>query len=55
MTIRRDERAPIDIGISSDTLAYIVLNARAYDALVSESDPIDGHPDAWRSVGTRRR
>jgi hypothetical protein len=41
-TIRRDDPDPIDIGISTETLAFIVLHARAYDMEVPESDPDEG-------------
>lgn len=38
----RDEPEPADIGIDTRTLAYIVLKAKAYDALVASDDPSDG-------------
>lgn len=38
----RDEPVSADIGIDTRTLAYIVLKAKAYDALVAADDPSDG-------------
>jgi hypothetical protein len=37
----RDEPEPADIGIDTETLAYIVLKAKAFDALVAPDDPDD--------------
>jgi hypothetical protein len=44
---------PIDLALSTDQLAYLVLMARAYDAQVSETDPGEGSNDSddW-AVGT---
>jgi hypothetical protein len=40
--IVRDQPEPADLGIDTQTLAYIVLKAKAYDALVASDDPSDG-------------
>jgi hypothetical protein len=45
-TIRRDEPDPIDIGISTETLAFIILHARAYDMETPETDPDEGSNSA---------
>jgi len=41
-TIRRDEPEPIDIGISSETLAFIILHARAFDMETGEGSNDEG-------------
>lgn len=40
--ITRDEAEAADIGIDTETLAYIVLKAKAFDVLVAPDDPSDG-------------
>ena len=42
MTIREDPEPPEDFPIDRETLAYIILKARAFDALVEPDDPSDG-------------
>jgi hypothetical protein len=42
MTIRDIPEPPADFGIDRETLAFIVLKARAFDALVAADDPSDG-------------
>lgn len=33
---------PADFGIDRETLAYVILKARAFDGLVASDDPSDG-------------
>ena len=40
--IRRDYDEPKDLGIASDTLAFIIMKARAFDAEVEPTDPDEG-------------
>jgi len=42
MTVRDDPEPPEDFPIDRETLAYIILKARAYDALVGA-----GRPNRW--------
>jgi hypothetical protein len=42
MVIHEDREPPADFALDRATLAYIVLKARAYDALVESSDATDG-------------
>ncbi len=42
MITRDDPTPPEDFPIDSQTLAFIVLKARAFDALVASDDPTDG-------------
>jgi len=42
MQTREDPEPPADFAIDRDSLAYIVLKARAFDALVASDDPTDG-------------
>jgi hypothetical protein len=44
--IKDIDAGPDSIGIARDTLAYIVLKARAYDAEVAAVDPDDSSNDA---------
>ncbi|MEJ0022832.1 MAG: DUF3775 domain-containing protein [Alphaproteobacteria bacterium] len=37
-----DPEPPADFALSTDQLAYIILTARGYDALVDSSDPDEG-------------
>ncbi len=39
--IRDEPETPVEIGIDRDTLAFIVLKARAFDAMVAPDDPSD--------------
>lgn len=41
MAIRDIPEPPADLGIDRETLAYIVLKAKAFDALVPSDDPSD--------------
>lgn len=41
MPIRDDPTPPSDFDIDRETLAFIVLKARAFDALVASDDPTD--------------
>ena len=42
MTVRRDDpEPPEDFPIDRETLAYIILRAQAFDALVASDDPTD--------------
>lgn len=41
MTIRETPEPPEDFPIDRETLAFIVLKARAFDALVASDDPTD--------------
>jgi hypothetical protein len=49
MTIRDILEPPADFALDRETLAFIVLKARAYDALVAPDDPSDGSDatDDW--------
>lgn len=42
MQTREDPEPPADFAIDRESLAYIVLKARAFDALVASDDPTDG-------------
>jgi hypothetical protein len=47
MVIRREEpEPPADFAIDRETLAYIVLKARAFDTLVASDDPSDASNSA---------
>ena len=41
MTIRDDPEPPEDFPLDRETLAFIILKARAFDALVPSDDPTD--------------
>lgn len=41
MPIRDEPEPPVDFAVDRETLAYIALKAKAYDALVSPDDPTD--------------
>ncbi len=41
MTVRDDPEPPEDFPLDRETLAYIILKARAFDALVASDDPTD--------------
>lgn len=42
MSVRDIPEPPADFAIDRETLAFIVLKARAFDALVAPDDPSDG-------------
>jgi hypothetical protein len=42
MTIRDDPEPPEDFPVDRETLAFIILKAQAFDALVPPDDPSDG-------------
>jgi hypothetical protein len=47
MTIRHDiPEPPADFAIDRETLAYIVLKAKAFDGLIASDDPTDGSNSA---------
>ena len=42
MTVRDDPEPPEDFPVDRETLAFIILKAQAFDALVPPDDPTDG-------------
>ncbi|HYD87486.1 MAG TPA: DUF3775 domain-containing protein [Vitreimonas sp.] len=46
MPTREILEPPADFAIDRETLAFIVLKARAFDALIASDDPTDGSNDA---------
>lgn len=46
MPVRDEPEPPEDFNIGRETLAFIILKARAFDALVAPDDPSDGSDSA---------
>lgn len=42
MAVHEFPEPPADFGIDRETLAYVILKARAFDGLVASDDPSDG-------------